>query len=65
MTENELYPEQGTQACPKRGTYLVWGVQSTLKVGHLDLIINQGIPRSRLKYLEQGMVVCCQQVSHI
>ena len=26
MTENELYPERGTQAYPERGTYLVWEV---------------------------------------
>ena len=28
MTQNEMYPEQGTQAYPGRDTYLVWEVHN-------------------------------------
>ena len=66
MTENELYPQRGAQAYPEWDTYLAWEVYNLpWKSVTFDLIINQGIPRSRLKYLDQGMVVCWQHVSHI
>ena len=59
MTENELYPEWGTQAYPKRDTYLVWEVYN---LPWKSVILTWLSTRA---YLDQGMIVCWQHVFNI